>query len=1275
VIHKIRLASLRVSFFLLIMAALGSILVRVFLLSIDDYKTTIESKIFELTEIPIDIGVLQPNMRGFNPGIILKDIRIFPTEGNEQQAIKLEEIRFSINFIDLIWTRQLLPSSWLTLVGAKLSVVRKEDGSLSIKGLNSNAKEQPLWLLSGGRYEVLKSEITWLDQKRHAEPLKFDNIDLLLENDIYSDKHEIHLLSQLPESIGGDLRVSMSIHGDVFKKNNISGLIYVKGNNVQLAELLTGERPSGIEIVAGNGDFELWSQWKNSKNIGLTGNVHAKNIKLKKQKNTYELDSLISAFESVNLESSGWQFGVKDFKAKVADKEWPAASFVFSGNHELTKIAASIEQLDLQQFSELMHFFSPLDKDKQQLLSGLAVKGQIKEFSGYFNTEKNTFAVNGVFENIFTSAFENIPQIKNLSASIYGTNEQGTVGFNTGKSSLFSPDILRSAIAINKVSGQIAWQQQENSWFFESEQLVLNLKDAETKTAFKLTLPKNDDSGFLDLQSSFANLDDVSTIPDYYPVSMMTKSTLTWLDNAFVSGNIKTGGLLFSGKFDQYPFLQNEGVFEVLLDAANVELEFSPNWPHLHNVSAEIAFHHGGLTVTADHAEVNGLNITHALVEIPQFGKSKNVSVKGRAVGRIDRGLAFMQQTPLHHNVDKFLDVIKPSGNIDVYLDSQVPLLKGLQSKVNARVRLKDVGLNIKSIDLDVTEVNGDLIFTEKGLFAKQIKAKALGETINTNIDTQDFNTTVKATGRTNFKQLKQQFDFLNTGLLRAKQITGNFNYQLKLELPSVETKKSAKLNIETNLVGLKLDLPGLLKKKTGENKNLELELLLNEAELLPLKLNFNNDIKVAMYINKQQKKMHSANIIYGKGLATLPVGNEVTVYINQDEFNISKWLTFMGRDSSKKQTTPVVNKLNIKTANLQWNKQDFGNFEMVMTQDGQKWSGYLFNSVAEGDFYIPFNQTDKDKIKLEMAYINLSELIKIKQKKGESTMTDLPLIDISSKQLLWNDVNLGSLKIGMERLLDGLRFSPVNVIANGLELKMSADWIKQGQDSLTYFQGDFITEDIGKVMAKLGMRNDIKDAEAVFNYSGQWPKAPYNFSLSTMKADVEINLKNGRISSIEPGVGRALGLLAMEQWIKRLTLDFSDLYKKGLSFNSITGLVTINQGTAHTNRLFVDAIPARIILSGDTDLLTETLDLTIDVIPKSSGAVPIAGTIISGIAGTITQVVASDYKDGYFFGSKYQATGKWGDIQLTALHKESGLLNKTWTGFTNLFRTTPVIE
>ena len=71
-------------------------------------------------------------------------------------------------------------------------------------------------------------------------------------------------------------------------------------------------------------------------------------------------------------------------------------------------------------------------------------------------------------------------------------------------------------------------------------------------------------------------------------------------------------------------------------------------------------------------------------------------------------------------------------------------------------------------------------------------------------------------------------------------------------------------------------------------------------------------------------------------------------------------------------------------------------------------------------------------------------------------------------------------------------------------------------------------------------------------------------------------------------------------------------------------------------------------------------------VVHKSSGALPIAGTIVSGIAGVITQVFTSDYEEGYFFGSKYKVTGQWDNIKVTPLHEQDGILNKTWTGLTD---------
>ena len=102
------------------------------------------------------------------------------------------------------------------------------------------------------------------------------------------------------------------------------------------------------------------------------------------------------------------------------------------------------------------------------------------------------------------------------------------------------------------------------------------------------------------------------------------------------------------------------------------------------------------------------------------------------------------------------------------------------------------------------------------------------------------------------------------------------------------------------------------------------------------------------------------------------------------------------------------------------------------------------------------------------------------------------------------------------------------------------------------------------------------------------------------------------------------------------------------------------------TNDLFVDAVPARISIQGEAGLLARTLNYTVQVVPKSSDALPIAGTIVGGIASAITQVLTSDYEEGYFFGSKYKVTGQWDDIKVTPLREQDGIFNKTWTGLTD---------
>lgn len=1228
-------------------------------MSVDEYKTDLENKLFELTSIPIEIGALRANMRGVNPEVILKNIKIVTADTQDEQPIQLEEVRLGLDLGTLLLTRKILPSSRLTLVGVKLSIIRNKDGSLSIAGLNGDGSEQPLWLLSGGQYEVLKSEITWVDKQREALPIIFKNVDLFIKNKRDKRTHELHLVSQLPEQLGRELRVSLNIKGDILDANNIKGEVYIEANDVYLTEYLKSFLPDDIKVTDAEEkarvSVKLWSHWDKSTLSRLSGTVQASHAILHKQQKKIHIKSLNTEFIGV-ARQNGWKLSINHCDLETKKQVWPGARFSLSSNEKITRLTGLITQLDLHELMMLVDFLSPLDREKQELVSSLGLKGVLKNFSIDVDLDNNKVEGNGHFENIFVNAHAGMPQIENLSGTLKGNNTRGKISLNTRKGALFFPKILRKPIQVENLQGQVEWRQKLDEWQVETKSLVFDTKDIQTETRLLLTIPKTDKAVFMDLQTSFLNVNDVSSLKSYYPVGIMKKKTINWLDNAFVSGQIKQGGILVYGELNRFPFLKGEGVFEALFDATDVEFDFSPDWPNLTHGAAEILFSKSGLAIDIKQADMLGLKVNQARVQIPSFKTSKRMSIKGRVKGSVADALSYLQKTPVNKGVDGFVSAIDVAGNTQVKLDLKVPLKskagEHAVAKVNGVARFKNAALTVKALGLNVKELKGDLIITEKGLFSDNLTAKALGFPISAKVDHDDIKTTVNIEGQTNSVELKKQFSFLDYDFLKDNPADGLTSYNVALDLPRDENS-APEINLKSNLVGLAINLPGTLKKLAEQEKPLLVNMVLNKKEFLPLNINYSDELNAALHFNKQQNSMHSAQVVYGQRDAHAPKTKGIDILIEQDVFEASEWVGFLGQSFvSEKEPDIKPNLIILKAGQLLWNGSDQGAFELGLLRSEQQWNGDIVSSIAKGHFVIPHVQTERDKIKFNMDRVDLSGLARLSmQTDGTgSTEQEMPAIDVFSKQLWWDKVNLGSLEIETEKTDNGVRFKRIDVTSDKHKVKLKADWIKSGTDSVTILYGDVNASELGKTLSQLDITQDLKETRGYAGVSASWLGLPYQFSLETIEAELKVTLKKGRISSIEPGFGRLLGLLAIEQWVKRLTFDYSDMYKKGLSFNEIKGNFKIIKGKMETDNLLVNAIPAQITIKGEVDLLTKTLNHKVKVVPKSSAAIPIAGTIVGGIAGALTQAIDKDYEEGYFFGSKYSVTGKWDDIKVTPL-------------------------
>ena len=159
----------------------------------------------------------------------------------------------------------------------------------------------------------------------------------------------------------------------------------------------------------------------------------------------------------------------------------------------------------------------------------------------------------------------------------------------------------------------------------------------------------------------------------------------------------------------------------------------------------------------------------------------------------------------------------------------------------------------------------------------------------------------------------------------------------------------------------------------------------------------------------------------------------------------------------------------------------------------------------------------------------------------------------------------------------------------------------------------------------------------------------------------MQLNIDKGRFLDIEPKAGRLFGLLSLQTLPRRLSLDFSDLFSKGLSFDEISGDFTIEDGNAYTNNLAMEGPSAEIVVTGRTGLSRKDYDQLVTVTPQVSDSLPIASALFGPIGLGIGAVL---FLAGEMFDSiprqidkllryQYTITGSWDNPVIERINKK----------------------
>ena len=131
------------------------------------------------------------------------------------------------------------------------------------------------------------------------------------------------------------------------------------------------------------------------------------------------------------------------------------------------------------------------------------------------------------------------------------------------------------------------------------------------------------------------------------------------------------------------------------------------------------------------------------------------------------------------------------------------------------------------------------------------------------------------------------------------------------------------------------------------------------------------------------------------------------------------------------------------------------------------------------------------------------------------------------------------------------------------------------------------------------------------------WAGSPLTLDYATLGGAFSVNIESGQFLKAEPGLAKLLGVLSLQTLPRRLALDFRDVFSEGFAFDFVRGDVRIERGIAHSNNLQMKGANAAALLDGKADLLRETQDIRVVVVPEiNAGTASLIATAINPAIG-----------------------------------------------------------
>ncbi len=772
-------------------------------------------------------------------------------------------------------------------------------------------------------------------------------------------------------------------------------------------------------------------------------------------------------------------------------------------------------------------------------------------------------------------------------------------------------------------------------------------------------------------------------------------SARRYVSRAVRAGVVDSGTFAAKGDIWQFPFHGvRDGVFRVSAKVRDAQVDYLPSvpsgsdeaawvspWPAFGAVQGEMVFDRSSMQLNGLQGRLWGVQLRNVRARIDDFAQLPTLHIDAEARGPLSDLLRYVDTTPLGQWIGGGLKPLTATGVGDLGLALSIPLHEGGQTSVRGSVALSGNDVRVRPGTPLLAGARGRVDFTQRGFTVVGASARVLGGDATFEGGVQPDGTmrfTAQGTASADGMRRATELGILPTV---ASKVRGQASYRLALGL----AQGWPEITVTSDLVGVESDWPAPLNKAAATPWPLRWQSTMVPSSLKPgdkprdvLRL----DVGSVLQLRLNRDVAGETTRILGGAVGVLdaapvvPTGSAMLqARLNLPVLDLDAWRKAWDGlpDGPNLAAVPLPATVGVRAQQVVMGARRFTDAAVELhfdpTAPDAPWRAEVRSAQATGrvTWRAPRDDGDAGRLTARLARLDLPAVEGVDVEPPENTEPmNMPALDVVVDDFEMRGRRLGRLELQAVTLSDPgrtaarlWRLDKLDVAVPEAHLVASGTWSPVAEaGGRRRMSLDFGIDlvDSGKLASRFGWADAVRGGKGRVQGRLAWDGSPASPSMASVEGQVNVALESGQFLRAEPGgVGRLLGILSLQSLPRRLLLDFRDVFQEGFSFDSVQGDVALKGGQARTDNLRMRGIQASVLMEGSADLVRESQDLHVVIVPEfNAGAASLAYAAINPAVALGTFVAQLVLRDPLRAAGtrEFRVTGPLGDPKVERIDR-----------------------